>query len=92
MFTRQKNIGGPFSFILTSKLKALRSDLGSWNEHVFSVGDVSITKEIAFKKMDFYDSKERMWSYHLRRLMLEGELRRVIASRIFFGKPGGARF
>ena len=48
---------GSFSFILASKLKALKSYLKRWNKDVFD--NVSFKKDVAFNEISFWDAKDR---------------------------------
>lgn len=84
------NFRGSFSFILTSKLKALKSDLRSWNKDVkrscfHQEGDGPSMKQVSRIQ------RRGKGSYPLRRLMQKGELGRIIVSGLFLKKPCGDR-
>ena len=52
------NLRGSYSFILAVKLKALKSNLKSWNKKVF--GNVVVRKDMTFNQVGFQYSKERI--------------------------------
>lgn len=62
------NFRGTFSLVLAAKLKALKSDLKSWNKRF---GNASIRKKLAFNETGFGKEMEG-GSFPLRRLMQEG--------------------
>ena len=51
------NFRGSCSYILASKLKALKRDLKVWNREV--IGNVSLIKNTALSRIGFWDTKER---------------------------------
>lgn len=48
---------GSYSFILPSKLKALKADLKVWHHEVFD--NISFKKEAALIKVGFWNAKQR---------------------------------
>ena len=46
------NFNGTYSFILTEKLKALKTNLKIWNKDVF--GKVGVNKRLALDKVSFW--------------------------------------
>ena len=61
------NFNGTYSFILTEKLKALKTNLKIWNKDVF--GKVGVNKRLALDRVSFWDDQERLRA--LSRLELE---------------------
>ena len=51
------NIRGARSFVLIEKLKALKSNLKTWNKEVFK--KVGVNKALAFEKVSFWDEQEK---------------------------------
>ena len=52
------NFNGTYSFILTEKLKALKTNLKIWNKDVF--GKVGVNKRLALDRVSFWDDQERL--------------------------------
>ena len=67
---------GSFSYIMATKLKALKGILKSWNKEVF--GKVEVKKKEALRRVSFWDDLEKQ-----RELVLEEREERIKAKEEF---------
>ena len=56
------NFRGEPSFVLAKKLQALKYDLKRWNKE--ALGNVTVRKDAALEKLDYWDSLERIGSLY----------------------------